>query len=64
MRPRLPKKSVNILEIINEIDRRIQVRKELIYITSRTEKCSFKDAKRSIVRECIKRESRNLNPIN
>jgi len=51
---------VNVEEFTKEIERRIQVRKDLVYITSRLEKVSFSEAKKSIKWDCIKREVSRL----
>ena len=62
MRKRIVSKNtlINIEDFAKEIDRRIQVKKELVYITSRLEKVSFSEAKKSIKWNCIKREVNRL----
>jgi hypothetical protein len=63
MRKRINNK-VNIQHEINSIERKIQVKNELIYITSRLNKESFKEAKNTIKWECIKSEvKRQINKI-
>ena len=58
---------VNVEEFTKEIERRIQVKKDLVYITSRLEKVSFSEAKRLISRGntwgCIKKEVKILEGI-
>jgi len=44
MRPRINNK-VNIDSVIDSINRQIEVKKELVYITSRLNNCSFREAK-------------------
>lgn len=61
MRKRINNK-VNIQEEINAIERKIQVKNELVYITSRLNKESFNQAKKSIVWDSIKSEvKRQIN---
>lgn len=61
MRTRINNK-VNIQTEINAIERKIQVKNELVYITSRLNKESFKEAKKSIVWDSIKLEvKRQIN---
>lgn len=62
MRKRIISKNtlINIEDFAKEIERRIQVKKELVYITSRLEKVSFSEAKKSIKWDCIKREVNRL----
>lgn len=61
MRPRINNK-VNIQNEINAIERKIKVKNELVYITSRLNKESFKQAKKSIVWDSIKLEvKRQIN---
>ena len=59
MRTRINHK-VNIQHEINSIERKIQVKNELIYITSRLNKESFKEAKKSILWDSIKLETKRL----
>lgn len=47
MRPRI-NQAINVNDIVNEIERRIEVKKELVYVTSRINKCSFNEAKKDI----------------
>lgn len=65
MRKRIIKEQtpINIEDFVKEIDRRIQVKKDLVYITSRLEKVSFSEAKKSIKWDCIKREVNRLETI-
>lgn len=51
---------VNVEEFTKEIERRIQVKKDLVYLTSRLEKVSFSEAKKSIKWESIKKEVKRL----
>ena len=61
MRPRINNK-VNIQNEINAIERKIQVKNELVYITSRLNKESFNQAKKSILWDSIKLEvKRQIN---
>jgi len=62
MRKRIVSKNtlINIEDFAKEIERRIQVKKDLVYITSRLEKVSFSEAKKSIKWDCIKREVNRL----
>ena len=61
MRTRINKK-VNIQNEINAIERKIKVKNELVYITSRLNKESFKEAKKSILWDSIKLEvKRQIN---
>ena len=59
MRTRINNK-VNIQNEINSIERKIKVKNELIYITSRLNKESFKEAKKSILWDSIKLETKRL----
>ena len=63
MRTRI-KNKVNIQEEINLINRKIQVKKELVYITSRINNESFKEAKKSIKWDCIKSEVKRNENLN
>lgn len=61
MRKRINNK-VNIQNEINAIERKIKVKNELVYITSRLNKESFKQAKKSILWDSIKLEvKRQIN---
>lgn len=61
MRTRINNK-VNIQNEINAIERKIKVKNELVYITSRLNKESFNQAKKSILWDSIKLEvKRQIN---
>jgi len=60
MRTRINNK-VNIDSVIDSINRQIEVKKELVYITSRLNKCSFREAKKDIKWEQIKSSVKQLN---
>lgn len=54
---------IDVKEHLKEVERRIQVRKDLVYITSKLEKVPFSEAKKLIKWDCIKQEVKRLETL-